>query len=182
MTTKELSYLVSNIDLEKKFKSYPNQAKVLLYPDLNNMTDILDVLPNPLYACFILLKTSENSGHWTCLCRNQNHIYYFDSYGVAPDGELTRISANLRYELNESQKSLTRLLHTIPHGFTFSYNSTQFQEYSPTINTCGKWSEVFAKCIFKGLTIDDFLDRMESLKEQYKTSYDKLVCSLWKSL
>src|SRR5690349_17439518 len=105
---KDLAYLVSNIDLQKKFKTTPNQIMIKLYPELNDTEDIMDILPSDVCVCFILLKTSENSGHWTCLCRNNNMIYYFDSYGVAPDGELSRISSGVRYELHEDQRSLTR--------------------------------------------------------------------------
>ena len=179
---KELAYLVSNIDLQNKFKSTPNQMTIKLYPELNDVQDILDILPTEVYVCFILLKTSAQSGHWTSLCRNGNHIYYFDSYGVAPDGELSRISPDVRYQLNEEQRSLSRLIKTVPHGFTFSYNNKQFQQYSPSINTCGKWNEVFAKCVFSGMTLDDFQDRMETLKDEYKVSFDELVCVLWSSL
>jgi hypothetical protein len=83
-------------------------------------------------------------------------MYYFDSYGVAPDGELSKISSGVRYELHENQRALTRLIRTIPIGFIFSYNSKQFQLYSPSVNACGRWVEVFAKCVFKGLTLKDF--------------------------
>lgn len=179
---KDLAYLVSNIDLERKFKATPDQIMIVIYPELNDVEDIMKLLPSDTCACFILLKTSAESGHWTCLCRKDNYIYYFDSYGVSPDGELSRISPGVRYELHENEHSLTRLIKTVPHGFTFSYNNTQFQEYSSSINTCGKWICAFAKCIFKGLTLQEFQERMESLKEEYHVSYDKLVCVLWTSL
>ena len=79
---KDLAYLVSNIDLQKKFKATPDKIMIKLYPELNDTEDIMDILPSDVCVCFILLKTSEQSGHWTCLCRNGNCIYYFDSYGV----------------------------------------------------------------------------------------------------
>jgi hypothetical protein len=158
---KDLAYLVSNIDLQKKLKATPDQMKIVLYQDLN---DVMSLLPSTVCVCFILLKTSESSGHWTSLYRNNNSIYYFDSYGVAPDGELSNISPGLRYELHENQRALTRLIRTILGGFVFSNNNKQFQQYSPTINTCGKWNFSFAKCVFKGLTLKEFQDRMEILK------------------
>jgi len=179
---KELAYLVSNFDLQNKFKSTPNQIMIKLYPELNDIQDIMEILPYDKCACFILLKTSEQSGHWTCLCRNGNKIYYFDSYGVAPDGELSRISAGVRYQLNETERSLTRLLKTIPHGFLFSYNTKQFQEYNPNINTCGKWVESFTKCVFRNITLQQFVERMEGLKDKYHTTFDQLVCMLWNTL
>jgi len=179
---KDLAYLVSNIDLQRKFKSTPNQIMIKIYPELNDVENITDILPSDICVCFILLKTSEESGHWTCLCRNKNAIYYFDSYGVAPDGELSRISTGVRYQLHEDQRSLSRLVKTIPSGFTFSYNSKQFQQYNSSINTCGKWCDVFAKCVFKGLTLKDFQERMQSLKDKFEKSFDELVCVLWTSL
>lgn len=84
---KDLAYLVSNIDLQNKFKSTPDKIMIKLYPELNDTEEIMDILSSGVCVCFILLETSEQSGHWTCLCRNGNSIYYFDSYGVAPDGE-----------------------------------------------------------------------------------------------
>jgi hypothetical protein len=179
---KELAYLVSNIDLQKKFRTQPDKIKIVLYPELNDTSDILELLPSQLCACFILLKTTANSGHWTVVCRSGTNIYYFDSYGVYPDGELTKIAPDVRYELHENQRSLSRLIRTIPHGFSFSYNSKKFQEYSPTVNTCGKWCECFVKCVFKGLTLDQFQDRLEDLKKKYNESYDQIVCLLWKTL
>jgi hypothetical protein len=138
----------------------------------------MDLLPSNVCVCFILLKTSEQSGHWTCLCRNNNSFYYFDSYGVAPDGELSKISPGVRYELHENQRALTRLIKTISSGFDFSYNNKQFQEYNENVNTCGKWCYAFSKCILKGVTLEEFQERVEILKDQYHASFDTLVCSL----
>jgi DNA-binding ferritin-like protein (Dps family) len=179
---KQLAYLVSNVDLEKKFKAYKNQIKIMVYTELNEIKNILDLLPESISACFILLRTSNNSGHWTSLSRNGGYIYYFDSYGVKPDGELSKISAGIKYQLHENTKALTRIIKTLPDGFKFAYNKIQFQDYSPTINTSGKWSYCFVKCIFDGLTLTDFQTRMTELKNKYHVPYDDLVCSLWKSL
>ena len=97
-------------------------------------------------------------------------------------GELAKIAPGVRYQLHENQRALTRLIGTIPHGFVFSYNNKQFQQYSSNINTCGKWTEVFAKSIFKGLSLNEFQERMDALKKEYRTPFDNLVCLLWKTL
>ena len=85
---KELSYLVSNIDLQRKFKSTPDQIMIKLYPDLNGIEDIMTLLPSDVCVCFILLKQVNNQviGHAYVVII----IYYFHSYGVAPDGEYRR--------------------------------------------------------------------------------------------
>ena len=179
---KELSYLVSNHDLERKFKSQLSQIQIKLYSELNDINDITELLPSEVCCCFILLKTTEQSGHWCCLARNNNAIYYLDSYGVQPDGELSNIAPNLKYELHENTKALTKIISTIPRGFTFEFNKMQLQEYKDNINTCGKHSEVFCKCVFLGMTLRDFQQKMKTLKATYKTTYDMIVCSLWNTL
>jgi hypothetical protein len=176
---RELAYLVSNNDIERKFTPDSRQIKILLYPELINIRSIMDILPEYICACFILLRTSQNSGHWTVICRNNTRIYYFDSYGVKPDGELSKIASDVRYELHENSKSLSRLIRTIPGAFKFSWNETQFQRYSPIINTCGRWCYVFARCVLNGMTLVQFVSRMDMLKHEYKKPYDDLVCLLW---
>ncbi len=174
----EIRYLVSNFDIQRKFKR-SKKVKIMVYSALNNVTNILDILPVKISACFILLRTTEQSGHWTCLCRNDKSIYYMDSYGVSPDGELKHIAKNVRYELGENTSLLTNLLHNLPSGYTFAYNKMQFQQYHNDVNTCGKWCTVFAKCIFDGLSLSDFQRNMSVLKKKYKVNYDTLVCILW---
>lgn len=73
---KQLSYLVSNLDLERKFKSQRRLIKIMLYPELDQINKIMDILPEKICACFILLRKSSNSGHWTCVVRNNNEILY----------------------------------------------------------------------------------------------------------
>lgn len=173
----ESSYLVSNIDIEKKFKH--DDIDIIIYSHLNDYEYLLELLNKSICAVFILLKTSENSGHWTVIVKYNENIYYFDSYGVKPDGELKFINSSMRSELNENNNILTKLIHGIPSSYNFTYNKVQFQSHENNINTCGKWTTVFTKCIFHGLTLSDFITRMKQLKQQYDISYDNLVDILW---
>ena len=174
----ELSYLVSNVDIEKKFKN-KSLLKIVLYSDLNDMSDLSEILPHAGTCCFILLRTSENSGHWTVIVRsNEDKIYYFDSYGVAPDGEMSKISPELRYELHENKKKLSELLKN--HGV--EYNRIQFQKYDPEINTCGKWTTVFAISVLNGLSLQEFQHEIIDMKHSSGESYDEIVCELWKNI
>ena len=175
----ELSYLVSNYDIMKKLRSYKKNIKIMLYAELNDIYNILDILPSVSCACFILLKTTQSSGHWTVLCRNNDNIYYMDSYGIAPDGEMKNISANMRYVLHENVKALTRILKSCSQIYNISSNSIQFQAYSPDINTCGKYCTVFAEYILKGMTLKEFCDQMKLLKKKEKVTYDELICLLY---
>lgn len=49
---KDLAYLVSNIDLQKKFKSTPDQIAIKLYLDLNDVDDIMPLM-FALVSCYL---------------------------------------------------------------------------------------------------------------------------------
>ena len=172
----EISYLVSNYDIENKFHHSTN-IKIMVYSDLSRYSSILQLLKSNKSACFILLRTSNNSGHWTVLTRNGNTITYFDSYGKGPDKEMQYVEN--RASLGENVLYLSKLIQTIPEGYTFQFNKTQFQSKRQNVNTCGKWCTVFTKIIFEGLTLEDFKNRINQLKAQYKVSLDQLVCDLF---
>ena len=164
MEKTDLSYLVSNFDIEDKFKG--QNIKIVTYPELKDYNDITELVPEEICACFILIETSKNSGHWTVVARYHGNIYYFDSYGVKPDGELSHISKTLRYELGEDHNYLTYLLESTDMNVT--YNNFQFQSYHADIN---KWCVVFTKAIFEGLTIKAFKAGIDHLKDIYKEEY-----------
>ena len=163
----DLSYLVSNFDIEAKFKG--QYIKVMTYPHLKEYHSVEELLPEDKSACFILIKTSFQAGHWTCLVRDYNNVYYFDSYGVKPDGELKNINEYLRYELGEDHRFLTNLLET--SRFNIKYNTFQFQSYHENINTCGKWCTVFTKSVMEGLTLKAFVAGIKNLKIIYEKEH-----------
>lgn len=83
-----LSYLVSSIDLKNKIH---HKLKIIQYKQLYNINNLLTLLPNKLSILIILINTSPNSGHWTCLVRQDMLLTYFDSYGKGIDQEFVCI-------------------------------------------------------------------------------------------
>ena len=185
MEKTDLSYLVSNVDIMNKFQG--QNIKIVTYPELKEYSDIIELVSEEISACFILIKTKQNSGHWTVVARYHDNLYYMDSYGVKPDGELSHISKSLRYELGEDHNYLTSLLEATDMNVT--YNDFQFQSYHTDINTCGKWCLVFVKAVFEGLTIKSFKAGIDHLKEIYKEDqpgvkdyiYDRIVSMLYET-
>lgn len=55
MEKTNLSYLVSNFDIEDKFKG--QHIKIVTYPELKDYSDITEIVPEEISACFILIKT-----------------------------------------------------------------------------------------------------------------------------
>lgn len=163
----DLHYLVSNFDIQKKFKA--QNIKIVTFEQLSNYNNLEQLLPQNECALFILLKTSENAGHWTVTVRYNNNVYYFDSYGVIYGGELKNISPELRYELGENKKTLTNLINK--SNFNVSYNHKQLQSHHTDINTCGKWCTVFAKTILSGITLKGFIAGIEHLKNVYEKEH-----------
>jgi hypothetical protein len=113
---KELEYLVSNHDIMNKFHGQRKLIKIIIYSELSAYKSILDLLPYNKCACFILLRTSDNSGHWTCIVKNNQDICYFDSYGVGVDGELKNIGLDVIYSLGENDQLMSGLIQTIGDG------------------------------------------------------------------
>ena len=167
----KLEYLVSDIDILNKLKSFP--VKIILYKDLQNITTINQLLPTKYCAVCILIKTTINSGHWTCLIRQDNTLYYFDSYGVPVDGELKNIAPHLRYDLNEKTKYLSKLLRK--SNFILKQNKHQYQDYSENISTCGKWITAFIDFILSNNNnnIPKFDKEIQSLCDLYENNYGK---------
>ena len=179
----DLHYFVSNYDIEDKFKG--TNIVIITYPELAGYNNIKELLPEEISACFILIETSDNTGHWTVVARYYDRIYYFDSYGVKPDGELTHISKSLRYQLGEDHHYLLNLLSKT--DMQVYYNNFQYQSYHADINTCGKWCVVFTKAVFAGVTLKGFESGMKHLKEMYEEDdpkhkdyiYDRIASMLY---
>jgi len=182
----DLSKLISNYDIENKLRGY--HINILTYAHLTEYNDLSELLPFEMCACFILIRTSESSGHWTCIVRHGNNIYYFDSYGVVADGELTHISKNLRYELHENKRLLSAIINN-SISFNILYNHFQFQSYHTQINTCGRYVTVFTLSVFEGGNIKSFTTMMKRLVKQYKAKhgnanyvYDIVVTKLYNEI
>ena len=139
---------------------------------------MLDLLPNEICSVIILTESEINAGHWCCLCRNHNDIYWFDSYGVRPDGELAFISNSIKRMLGESEHSLTRLIKTIPKGMTFTYNKIKFQVLKDHVDTCGRWTISCVKMNELGYTLKEIQDFLKRTQKMKKMPFDVLICDL----
>ena len=64
-------------------------CKIITYPELSKYNNIEELLPNSYDFVIILLLESPASGHWTCLLRYNDGYEFFDSYGNAPDYDLS---------------------------------------------------------------------------------------------
>ncbi len=138
---------LSNIDLMNTL----NGIKIITYSNIHKYDNINQLLGKSKKV-ILLYQTSRNFGHWTCLYENKGQIYFFDSYGFIPDDTLKWTPCDLKKELKQDYRYLTRLLyesHKPVH-----YNEYRLQKKGDMINTCGRWCVI--RLEYPDISVDDF--------------------------
>ena len=140
----------------KRVSQVPD-LRIIRYPDLKTVPSWAALINNSGKAAAVLfLVDSETSGHWIAVFQGPDGPYVFDPLGTALDAERKMIPAEKREALGQSEPELSRLLASAhaegagsPH-----VNHTEFQEFSPNVNTCGRW--VGLRIAKRGLTDVEF--------------------------
>jgi hypothetical protein len=175
--------MISNVEFKKMLGNSVN-SKILKYPDLENINDLSEILTEPKDYRIILILTQGNSGHWTCITKNNGNYVWFDSYGLKPDAEFDFISPEMQYILDEKDHILTKLLNkAVSKGGSWTYNKIKFQLQEPFINTCGRWTASFVFLFLKqNFTLEQFQQYFINWKNQTNLPFDILVCEFTKVL
>jgi hypothetical protein len=130
---------------------FDGELKILLYGDVQKYRTV-DELLEPYDRVCILYNWTKNMGHWVCLFKKGDTIYFFDSFGSIPDGRtnMGQIPKQLKYKFGMDYKYLTDLLYNSP--YTIDYNPKVLQDkYS---STCGRWCAV--RMSMDNLTTEQF--------------------------
>jgi hypothetical protein len=98
---------MSDTDIKKYL---PADQNIIEYNALSDIKTIEDLLPTPNSYKILLYAQRDNDGHWTCIKRMDNDIYYFDSYGNRIDYPLNW-SKDMNSELGQSKSYLSNLLN-----------------------------------------------------------------------
>jgi hypothetical protein len=155
----ELSKMISDADFKNVFGL---DTKIIKYNELKEYKTFYDLMPEPCSFVIVLTESQENSGHWCCLFRTKDdEIYWMDSYGIKPDGELKFIPDSMRRMLGETTNELQRLIKTVPKG-KFHYLKKRIQTMKEGINTCGRWTMIFIKLCLMGFSIEEIVEFIES--------------------
>ena len=152
---------------------------IIVYSDLQNYKTIQELLPTNKSFKIILIRETENSGHWTCLMRYNKTIEFFNSYGLFPSVDLKYIDQNENNRLGQNNKWLNILLKkAYDDGFTVIYNKKKFQKMSNTIDisTCGLHVCLRLLMLLKyNYTLSQYIKFMDELKKTSRLNYDELV-------
>jgi hypothetical protein len=172
---KELSKFLSNFDFRRYFGD-DIDSKILTYTELEQTNNIIDLLPNEKDYKIILIQSEPNKGHWCSLLRNKNHIIWFDSYGVYPDGQLKYINHDMNITLDQDKNEILRLMKTASSEFTIEYNDYEFQSDSENVATCGRWTIWSILMNNLNYSLKDMKEFIERWKFEKGKPPDILIC------
>jgi hypothetical protein len=116
---------------------------IVKYPDLARFATWKDFMKNRARAAAVLfLVQSEVSGHWIAAFDGPDgkSAHVWDPLGLPLDGQRAAISKATQARLGETKGEFARLLATAEAaGIRAVVNHKEFQEFKPSINTCGRW-------------------------------------------
>ena len=169
----ELKELRADSMDDSEIKIQDKDIKIITYNELKDYKSIGELLPKKKDYVILLYQTeSEHSGHWVALCRYEDNIFYFDSYGKPCDEP---------QKWNNKGIMIPNLLSDLldKGDFNVYENNKQYQKRAYLINTCGRHCVNFIQ-FFKNFNFDlfDYCKVMKELKTNLKKSYDDIVCAL----
>lgn len=172
-----MKQFISNEDIAKYLGSEAND-KIIKYGDIDNYTNIDDLLGNNDYI-IILIESEINVGHWVCLLKYNNIIEYFNSYGEKPSYEIDFIDNRINKMLDQDDRYLNDLLNKSKNKYNIIYNKEKLQKLDNNIATCGKFVLMrIITFLFYKFDLNNFLIFIEKLKDHYNLTSDELITLL----
>ena len=148
-------YPLSDSDIRKILG---NDISIVTYPQLNNVKNISQIFDRKGRCILLYLTQSETAGHWVCLLSKPDGIHYFDSYGEAPEKAKKGADPALLEKLDEDEPRLLQLMKA--SGKPVYYNTHDYQQDNPSVNTCGRWCCV--RCLYASYDDNEFHKAVKS--------------------
>jgi hypothetical protein len=140
------------------------------YGDLDEMTDINEILPTDKCCCILLVESEYNTGHFVAVARKGDTIIQFDSYGVKIDTELNYVTAIMKKILDQERNALNTLIKK--SGMKTIYNKTKYQStkkiYGLESAICGRACIVFCQLFELGYTLEEIKILLDNKREHYE--------------
>lgn len=164
-------YALSDADIKKILG---DDIPVLTYPDLANFHSIDQCFDGKGRCIILFLTTGPREGHWCCMLRKKDAIYFFDPYGEAPEEQKEDIPSELQQYLNIDEPYLTRLLKA--SGLPVYYNTHDYQAERQGVNTCGRWC--VARLLYAPKSDSYFKSVVDKFCKKYNLTPDDFVSAL----
>jgi hypothetical protein len=170
-----LTSMITDLDFQRYFGPEVKN-NIMKYSELENYSDINELLPNDKDFKVILTESKRNEGHWCCLSKYKNKIEWFDSYAEHPDGQLSFIPKVVKKMLGQNKNYLTKLLKTARDDQEIVYNNDKLQVLDDEIATCGRWCIARLLTMRLGYTLPEFLDLVKRKSTETGKPPDILIC------
>lgn len=158
LSDSDIRYVIPNVNIVK-------------YNDLAKYNSIDEVLQGkPTVILFEL--TENNTGHWICLFKNGDTVYFFDSYGKPIESQKKHMSK----QFFRSANYLSKMLKQSP--YKVDYNAQPYQEVNPEVASCGRHCIVRLKCM--DLNDLEYKQVMSDACKEMNMSSDQVVLELTK--
>lgn len=166
---------LSSDDIKQFFN---NRINIVKYSELDKYKNVEDLFnKHNDNNVIILFEISDKCrGHWTALKLLDNQIYFFDSYGFAPEDELDFKTEKAMENVDLRFGKLLNLL--IRSNKTLNYNEHKLQNIkNHKIATCGRWASVYLK---SDLSTDEFENIINIIADG--EDKDELICKIYDNI
>jgi hypothetical protein len=164
------AYALSDGDIH----SYLPDVNIIMYNELSDYNNIEELLPNANSYVILLYQDSENTGHWTCLLRQNNTVEFFDPYGKYPDTQLRWVDNEVREDLGITGKFISNLFNK--SKLKIVYNTAPYQHSGANINTCGR--HVVYRLLNRNLSLKDYHKYFKEETKKLNCNYDGVVAKI----
>jgi hypothetical protein len=149
-------------------------TRILKYSELKKYGSMAELLPKPNTFFICLLEEDVNRGHWVAMMRLKKNYFYFNSYGVKYDADLSVIPRCIRKILGQDPaREFTRLLG----GRKCEWNKTKLQ--GETSQVCGRYCVLaIVFCCFLGHSPAELVEFLTEKAENESTTPDAVVTSI----
>lgn len=161
-------------EINKLSRKFGMNTKVVLYDQIINTRNIDDLLrkyPDGFVIFYPNFKQGNSiSGHYVCLFRKGDTIYFYDSYSDEPDQQKKDVPQ--RNELyQENVNSLIGLL--LNSRYKVDFNHFKHQKLRNNSSTCGRHS--ILRLFYNNLNTEQYHKELMRLCNKFKLNPDQLV-------
>lgn len=177
---KAIATPLTNIDL-RKYLGDNADSNILKYSELDDYTDLEQLLPTHKSYKILLIEYEKNQGHWICILRYGNTIELFNSFGVKHSRDDFVGTAAYNKYLGQYSLFLDKLANkeAKERKFDVIYNKVQFQKKSIKVNTCGKHVLNRIICLLSyNMNLQQYIRFMKSARDKTDMDYDALVATI----
>ena len=159
---------LTNTEIETAFRRLNENANFIYQTKLENIETIDDIFKNTDHCIVFIATSSPTNGHWELLLKDDNTIYFYDSYGHNMVKLLKKVFDTHGDNAFGQSFKLGKIL--MNSGFKCVMNTVQYQKYGNSIETCGY--HVLA-CYVYWLSLDNAKFSFEKYR-MFMTSYMKV--------